>query len=273
MRKSEIRNQKSEIKKDSGQPFFNSEAWIYHQLSFVISHHLAVYKQQPYVILWWSLAALAWPPPHPPITDHFLLRLYNFCIPLKQNVYIVSSSHPLLYSNQKTTFSHFTSTTQLPTNLCVLLHPTQSIIFFILYHFMYKNCRVTPIKHILIQKNLYRDEAEKIQKMRYLWYNLYVLLLEPKQFSCLQDSVGPRPLGKIAFSSLTIDEHDQSTSPSLWPWPIVTDHSESWCDMMWLFLCFRDQWKRVSRKGKFFFHLNKHLFAAAHSFWFHVNRW
>ena len=45
---------------------------------------------------------------------------------------------------------------------------------------MYKNCRVTPIKHILIQKNLYRDEAEKIQKMRYLWYNLYVLLLEPK---------------------------------------------------------------------------------------------
>ena len=188
-----------------------------------------------------------------PLFAHTLQLLYSFKTKCLHSI-ILSSSLVLKSKNHIFTLHIHHSVTDQP--LCTFT--SNSINKFslknvILYHFMYKNCRVTPIKHILIQKNLYRDEAEKIQKMRYLWYNLYVLLLEPKQFSCLQDSVGPRPLGKIAFSSLTIDEHDQSTSPSLWPWPIVTDHSESWCDMMWLFLCFRDQWKRVSRKGKFFF--------------------
>ena len=165
--------------------------WIYHQLSFVISHHLAVYKQQPYVILWWSLAALAWPPPHPPITDHFLLRLYNFCIPLKQNVYIViqlvSSSHPLLYSNKKKHTHIFTlhthhSVTDQP--LCTFTSNSINIFFYSI-SFYVQELQSDPDKTNPNPKNLYRDEAEKIQKMRYLWHNMYVLLLEPKQFSCL----------------------------------------------------------------------------------------
>ena len=159
-----------------------------------------------------------------PLFAQTLQLLYSFKTKCLHSI-ILSSS--LLLKSKKHIFTlhiHRSVTDQL---LCTFT--SNSINKFslknvILYHFMYKNCRVTPIKHILIQKTSIETRLKKSKK-----WDIYdttctcCFWSRSNSAVCKQDSVGPPTFGE---NCLFFPDH-------WWPWPIYKSKSLAVTNSHW----------------------------------------